>query len=70
MSINCKVIERTEKEYLEELYGEYKTKIKPLLDEGKSLCYATKVHKLRSPSKYYQMREFALADGYKLRSNL
>lgn len=67
MSINCKVIERTEEECLEDLYDEYKTKIKPLLDEGKSLWYATKKHKMTN-KKYYRIREFALADGYQLRS--
>lgn len=70
MSINCKVIERTEKEYLEDIYQQYLKEMKPLLDNGMSLTEAFRklgIGSGRGGRKHREMRRIALEEGYKLR---
>lgn len=61
------IIERNSKEYLDEIQTIYRNEIKPILDQGESLSYAIRSTGRTSGRVYYDLRDCALQDGYKLR---
>lgn len=62
------IIERTQQEYDEEIYNEYLTELKPLLEKGMSLTPALRKIGVRCQnSKGKLLRKLALEDGYKLK---
>lgn len=65
-----RVIERTDEEYLEDIYQQYLKEMKPLLDTGMSLTEAFRrlgINNGRGSRKHREMRRIALEEGYKLR---
>lgn len=64
------IIERNEKEYMEDMRRIYEKEVKPLLIEGFSLTKAFKtvgVATGKSARKSKELRKLALSDGYVMR---
>ena len=69
--VKCNMIERTEEEYIKDIIELYETELKPLLLKGYSLTASFRTMKISSnhkSRKYRLLRQFALEDGYKLRT--
>ena len=65
-----KLIERTDKEYMEDMRKIYDDELKPLLDDGYSLTNAFRkigVATGTTARKSRELRQMALDDGYVLR---
>lgn len=65
-----RIIERSDKEYMEDLHREYEEVMKPLLNQGISLseCFRRMgVNTGRNSRRHRELRQIALDDGYKLR---
>ena len=68
--MNMRIIERSDKEYMEDIKHLYETEVKPLLQKGYSFTRATRTLGIGSGGyrrKYWELQKLAIADGYKLR---